>query len=72
MPENEQVEYIEEHNGKRFKLHGTHIVATEEVCSHCKQRYWQPVVRVGNDPVPLGHTCQPQRLGGASVINKYG
>lgn len=65
-------EHIEEHAGRRFRMHGTRIVATEEVCSHCKERYWQPVVMVGNDPVPLGHSCQPQRLGGASVINKYG
>lgn len=73
MSESErEEEHIETHAGHRFKMRGKTIIAIEQKCYQCHELYWQAVLRVGADPVPLGHNCQPERLGGAAVINKYG
>ena len=67
MSEREEEERIETIGGWfRVKMRGTTMVAVELTCPQCHQPYWQLLQRV------LGHSCQPERLGGASVINKYG
>ena len=65
MSEREE-EHIETHGLYRFKMRGKTIVALEQKCPKCQEHYWQPLHRI------LGHSCQPERLGGAAVINKYG
>ena len=70
--EAQEEERIETQAGYRFKMRGKTIVAIEQTCPLCHEHYWQAVLRVGADPIPLGHSCQPERLGGTSVINKFG
>ncbi len=59
-------EYIEVHGNQRFKVSGTSKIAREVICHVCHERYWD----YSSLTVRL-HQC-PNRLAGASVINKFG
>lgn len=67
-------EHIEAHGNQRFKLVGNRIVAVEQTCFHCHEKYWQPVVSFSPDATQgsKAHQCPPDRQAGASVINKFG
>jgi len=71
---NEEQERIETHGNQRIKFTGSRIVAVEQTCFHCHQKYWQPVVpfSLSASQMSTAHQCSPDRPAGASVINKYG
>lgn len=50
----------------RVQMQGGRIIAIETTCLSCHRAYWLPV----QDKGTFRHTCE--RMGGASVINKYG
>lgn len=70
----EQQEHIETHGNQRFKLIGGRIVAVEQKCFHCQQKYWQSIVTFSPDANSMNraHQCPPDRQSGASAINKFG
>lgn len=67
MSESErEEEQIETREWYRVKKRGTTVVAVELQCPRCHEHYWLPTTE------PSWHSCRPDRLGGATVINKYG
>lgn len=70
---NNEEERIEAYGNQRFKLVGDRVIAVEQMCFQCHQKYWQPVVSVSSGATALNaHQCPPDRQAGASVINKFG